>query len=69
MRRQTVTTTNPLTTEQSQELQRLGCEATPFMTRGNALLFAAQPTESGVEALRALDFVVRVEEMPTYGIC
>jgi hypothetical protein len=69
MKRQTVTTTSPLSSEQSQRLIELGCAPTPYFARGNALLFAAQPTEAGIEALRSLNFVVRVEEMPTYGIC
>lgn len=69
VKRQTVTTSSPLSPEQSQALIGLGCEATPFMKRGNALLFAAQPTEAGVEALRALDFVESVVEMPVYGPC
>jgi hypothetical protein len=69
MRRQTVTTTPSLSPSQLSDLQRLGCEPTPFITRKDALFFAAQPTEESIEALRALDFVVSVKDMPVIVPC
>lgn len=70
MRRQTVTTTPSLSSSQLADLQRLGCEATPFITRKDALFFAAQPeTEESIEALRSLDFVTNVQDMIVLRPC
>lgn len=63
-----VTTKDDLTPEQQEELQRLGCEQDPYITRGNTLIFAATCTGEQEQALCGLAYVTKVEPMPMYGL-
>ena len=67
MRKLKVEARADVTQIQHAELQRLGCEAVPFITWPHALIFAADCTDAQEQALRQLRYVTRVEPMPTYG--
>lgn len=62
-------TTMPVLTQAEQEtLQRLGCEASPYVTWTHELVFAAYCSTEQEQALRTLASVTNVEPMPTYRI-
>lgn len=61
-----IRTKQPLSPSDLAQLQSLGCEAKPFIERPYEALFAA--TDEHEQQLRALDCVVSVEPMPTYGV-
>lgn len=63
-----VTTIADLTQEQREALQRLGCESAPYITWAHALVFATTGTDEQEQELRSLEYVTRVEPMPTYGL-
>lgn len=62
-----VTTRADLTQGQREALQRLGCEATPYISWSHALVFAATCSREQEQALRRLMYVANVEPMPMYG--
>ena len=61
-----VTTMPVLTQAQRETLQRLGCEAKPFLSWTYALVFAADCTNPQV--LRCLEYVTDVQPMPVYKV-
>jgi hypothetical protein len=63
-----VKTTVDLTQEQREALQRLGCEAKPFITWPHTLIFAATATEEQEQSLRSMECVTQVEPMPVYRL-
>jgi hypothetical protein len=61
-----VKTVADLTQEQRAVLQRLGCDARPYISWPHALIFAATCTNEQEQELRRLVYVTEVEPMPTY---
>ncbi|HEX2614875.1 MAG TPA: hypothetical protein VHL10_05230 [Nitrososphaera sp.] len=63
-----VNTQTHLTEEQRRELQALGCDPAPFITREDTLIFAANCTQEEMQALSALPYVTTIEPMPVYRL-
>lgn len=61
-----VETLTNLSQDQRQSLQRLGCDAIPFISWPYAFIFAATCEQEQEQELRRLAFVTNVELMPTY---
>jgi len=61
--------THICTQDQLAELQKLGCEETPYITFPHELIFKAMIDDNEqLDALRALSFVTWVGPMPTYSV-
>ena len=50
------------------ELRNLGCAETPYITRPDLFIFRAEVTDEQCEKLKALSYVLSVEEMPIYCV-